>query len=132
MRLIFSLIALWLCGCQPAVKPQLDEQVSYQVLLEGHQLSYSPARLPVESLLTLTLKPKMPITRVSGTIEGITNYMGFIPLGFSYDASTKTWQSQFMLGACTEPKMRWRVKLQLITLTGQTIQLEDQFTSSLY
>lgn len=132
MRLLFSLIVLLLCACQPATPPQLDQQVSYQVSLDGHQLTYSPARLPVESLLTLTLVPKQPVTSVSGTIEGISNYMGLIPLSFSYDSTSKTWQSQFMLGACTEPDMRWRLKLQLTTLTGQTLQLEDEFTSSLY
>ena len=132
MRLLFSLIVLLLCGCQPATPPQLDQQVSYQVSLDGHQLTYSPARLPVESLLTLTLVPKQPVTSVSGTIEGISNYMGLIPLSFSYDSTSKTWQSQFMLGACTEPDMRWRLKLELKTVTGQIILLEDHFTSSLY
>ncbi len=133
MRLIFSLtLFVLLQACQPAGVAAPDLALTHQVQIAGHQLEYSPARLPVESLLTLQLTPAQPITSAKGKIEGISNYMGQIPLSFSFDASSQRWQSQFMLGACTEPQMRWRLTLELTTVTGQKIQLEDQFISSLY
>jgi len=119
-------------ACQPAGVAAPDLALTHQVQIAGHQLEYSPARLPVESLLTLQLTPAQPIISAKGKIEGISNYMGQIPLSFSFDASSQRWQSQFMLGACTEPQMRWRLTLELTTVTGQKIQLEDQFISSLY
>jgi len=133
MRLIFSLtLFVLLQACQPAGVAAPDLALTHQVQIAGHQLEYSPARLPVESLLTLQLTPAQPIISAKGKIEGISNYMGQIPLSFSFDASSQRWQSQFMLGACTEPQMRWRLTLELTTVTGQKIQLEDQFISSLY
>ncbi len=133
MRLIFSLtVVALLQACQPAEVASPEVNLTHQVQIGGHQLVYSPARLPVESLLTLKLTPAQPIVSAKGKIEGITNYMGQIPLSFSFDANSQSWQSQFMLGACTEPQMRWRLTLELTTITGQTLQLEDQFISSLY
>lgn len=132
MRLIFSLIALCLLpACQPVEVSTPELTLTHQVLIGGHQLVYSPARLPVETPLTLQLTPDQPIVSAKGKIEGISNYMGQIPLSFSFDSNNQRWQSQFMLGACTEPQMRWRLTLELTTITGQTIQLEDQFISSL-
>ncbi len=133
MRLIFSLtVVALLQACQPTEVASPEVNLTHQVQIGGHQLVYSPARLPVESLLTLKLTPAQPIVSAKGKIEGITNYMGQIPLSFSFDANSKSWQSEFMLGACTEPQMRWRLTLELTTITGQTLQLEDQFISSLY
>lgn len=123
---------LLLQACQPAAVVAPEIALTHQVQIAGHQLEYSPARLPVESLLTLQLTPAQPIVSAKGKIEGISNYMGQIPLSFSFDTSSQRWQSQFMLGACTEPQMRWRLTLELTTLTGAKIQLEDQFISSLY
>lgn len=132
MRLIFSLIALCLLpACQPVEVSTPELTLTHQVLIDGHQLVYSPASLPVETPLTLHLTPDQPIVSAKGKIEGISNYMGQIPLSFSFDSNNQRWQSQFMLGACTEPQMRWRLTLELTTITGQTIQLEDQFISSL-
>lgn len=132
MRLIFSLIALCLLpACQPVEVSTPELTLTHQVLIGGHQLVYSPASLPVETPLTLHLTPDQPIVSAKGKIEGISNYMGQIPLSFSFDSNNQRWQSQFMLGACTEPQMRWRLTLELTTITGQTIQLEDQFISSL-
>lgn len=137
MNRIFS-YHTWLCCLfviallQAACQPKRTEPAAVSVkttIIDDLELRYSPGHLPVETLLTLQIKPTATMTQLQGRIEGISNYMGVIPLRFSQQ-SDGVWSTQFMLGACTEPDMLWRLTLSYQTADGQFIQLEDQFTSS--
>lgn len=116
-------------ACTPATNDN-----SQLTLLQTADLSVqiSPATIPVESPLTLTVKTNRDIQQLSGEVRGISMYMGRIPLHWRKVSDTEgiNWQAEFLLGACTEPQMRWQLTLTMATVSGQQqLQLID-FTSS--
>lgn len=97
---------------------------------EEVQLRISPGQIPVETLLQLHLQTTEPLQQVSAELTGVSMYMGRIPLRFSQDAATGGWISEFMLGACSDPKMTWQLQITLTDLNGQSRQLVTEFQSS--
>ena len=123
--LLLSLIS----GCDRQLQP--DRVVAERVVVLGDlQLKISPGHIPVETLLTMQLHSQQPLTQVSGELTGVSMYMGRIPLRFSRDAGTGVWQTNFMLGACSDPKMTWRLTLHLTNSQGQSEQRVTEFQSS--
>lgn len=127
MRL-FYLVLLAICavsGCQPADKaPSLSRLLFSEPKLS---LQLTPGDAPVETPLQLIVSGE-DIAAVTGEISGISMYMGRVPLKFSQHESA--WQAEFLLGACSDPKMLWQVQLELTLTDGKKRLLKQQFHSS--
>jgi hypothetical protein len=102
----------------------------WKITIDNVQLSVSPGQIPVETLLSLQLRSHNKLQAVSGQMVGKSMYMGKIPLRFTYDAASGFWVSEFMLGACSDPKMIWQLNLQLTDQSGNVRQLATELQSS--
>lgn len=119
-------------GCQP--KPQ---DTSQAILLQNAAflLQISPGAIPVETALTLRLTPQEPLVQVSAEIQGVSMYMGRIPLQWrqadtTAEAKTTTWTAEFFLGACSDPQMQWQLQLWLEYPDGRKVPYQVPFQSS--
>ena len=93
----------------------------------GVQLSLTPGAAPVEQPLQLVLNAD-DVIAVTGEVIGVSMYMGRVPLQFSRQQNN--WQSEFLLGACSDPDMQWQVQLELEYANGEKRTLKQQFQSS--
>ena len=125
MRLVvFALV----CGCSLFGCSKVSNvPESHQI--DGVELLYSDARFQVERPIELVLSQVPNGAVVTGHIQGLSMDMGTIPLQFTPTGDGK-WQSHFLLGACTEPAMRWQLQLTIEHADGQLQQLVDTFQSS--
>jgi hypothetical protein len=134
LRKCFQLVAGLLLlaginGCTDQSNP-IAMTADRVIVLEDIQLQLSPGDIPVETLLKIQLKSQSPLVLVSGELTGVSMYMGKIPLRFTQDPATGLWHADFMLGACSEPNMTWKLKLLLTDPQGQSRQLTTNFQSS--
>ncbi len=134
LRRCFQLVAGLLLlaginGCTDQSKP-IAIAADRVIVLDDIQLQLSPGDIPVETLLKIQLKSQSPLVLVSAELTGVSMYMGRIPLRFVQDPSTGLWHADFMLGACSDPKMTWQLELILTDLQGQSRQLTTNFQSS--
>ena len=123
------LLVVGIAACEGQKNPTLvvaDRQIS----LGDIHLTISPGQIPVETLLRLQLRSDKPLQAVSAEMTGVSMYMGKIPLRFVLDPVTGYWHSDFMLGACSDPKMTWQLKLQLTDSNGKVRQLSTELQSS--
>jgi hypothetical protein len=127
MRLFYLVLLVIgvVSGCQPADK----DPVSSRLLIDEStvRLQLSPADAPVETPLKLKVSGE-DIVEITGEISGLSMYMGRVPLKFSQHESA--WQAEFLLGACSDPKMLWQVELELTLTDGKKRLLKQQFHSS--
>lgn len=135
MRLSSGCVLLMLfvvSACQPknASKPPMQ-------LLDTEPLALwiTPGNIPVEHPLQLTLMLQQPVQQVAAEITGLSMYMGRIPLRFTrvdtlQNHWTEQWQADFLLGACSEPQMKWQLKLTVLYQTGEQVELIHTFSSS--
>ena len=94
----------------------------YSIWLDNESIS-------PETEFIVKFKAPEQINIKQAKLEGVNMYMGSIPLMFEYKDGV--WQSKAMLGACAEPIMQWRLRLDFIDKS----QLENQninTTSLLY
>jgi len=130
VKLVLYFIFLFvLQACTPAAN---DNSQLTLLQTAGLSVHISPATIPVESPLTLTVETNLDIHKLSGEIRGISMYMGRIPLHWrKLDATTGSrWQTEFLLGACTDPQMRWQLILTLTLADGSEQLIMQEFTSS--
>ena len=66
----------------------------------------------VEESITITFSIPQGYVVESAWIEGVNMYMGKIPVLLEQDDSGK-WSGWFMLGSCSEPVMRWQLRLNI-------------------
>lgn len=134
MKFFFKPVAylvflLMVSGCNPAVNDN-----SQTMLLQTADLSLtvSPGLIPVETPLRLTLASSEDIQAVIAEVSGVSMYMGRIPLHWrKLDATSGSrWQTEFLLGACTDPQMRWQLQLTLTFADGRVQLLQHEFRSS--
>ncbi|WP_394220231.1 hypothetical protein [Alteromonas gracilis] len=73
--------------------------------------TFSTAPIPEESV---TLKLFIPQNQSieSAWIEGVNMYMGKIPVLLNDNGEGK-WSGWFMLGSCSEPVMKWQLRLNI-------------------
>jgi len=72
---------------------------------------FSVPPVPEESVtVSLTLPQNLIIE--SAWIEGVNMYMGKIPVLLESEDNVK-WSGWFMLGSCSEPVMRWQLRLNI-------------------
>lgn len=88
-----------------------------------------------ESLFDVVFQVNEPskIVNVQGYLEGITMYMGKVPLLFSFDPSINQYRADGFVGSCSEPQMQWRIVLDVTYIDNdkntQKIQFVDNFYS---
>ncbi|WP_166839613.1 hypothetical protein [Rheinheimera pleomorphica] len=90
-------------------------------------LQLSPASAPVETPLQLQLSA-IGLAKVSAELTGVSMYMGRVPLRFTQQG--EVWQAEFLLGACSDPKMQWQLQLELEFVDGEKRTVKQQFYSS--
>ncbi len=66
----------------------------------------------VEERISITIASSDTFTIEEITIQGINMYMGVLPV-IEENVSSVQWQGWFMLGACSESPMRWRMSLKV-------------------
>ncbi|MFC0444815.1 hypothetical protein ACFOD1_10755 [Pseudidiomarina halophila] len=85
--------------------------------------------VPVEHPLTLELVLPDRVVPGLSLVEGESMYMGSIPLQWKVN-DTGRWQTTLYLGACSEPRMTWRLTVPLQDPQNQLPpQLSLTFTS---
>lgn len=68
--------------------------------------------VPIEQALTLRLEVPKGVTPTLSRVEGVSMYMGTLPVQWQQVSDTE-WQTNLYLGACTDPKMQWRLTIPL-------------------
>lgn len=132
VALFFSLI--WLLACsEPAAVYNRTELILHQDLQV--KVSISPAEAPVEQLLTWTLELAPGWTIEQAQVTGLSMNMGLIPLLFLQkqritQGNQQVFQSEMVLGACSQPKMQWQLELKLHHVKDGQRQLLLPFYSS--
>ncbi len=128
MRLFYLIFLLLICAvsCKPTAKMPVSPVILLQT--DQLQLQLSPAGAPVETPLTLTLTAEQ-LVRAQGELSGVSMYMGVIPLRFTA-ISADQWQAEFLLGACSDPHMRWQLVIQLEYANGEKHTIKQQLQSS--
>ncbi|WP_445426734.1 hypothetical protein [Alishewanella sp. HL-SH06] len=123
---------LALTACQPNAKDSSEQLLLQTPML---QLTLSPEHAPVETPLQLRLHSNKPLRAINAEIQGISMYMGRIPLQWRQQALEQSaeftvWQAEFFLGACSDPQMQWQLQLILDYQDGERELHQLQFTSS--
>ncbi|GGW71196.1 hypothetical protein [Alishewanella tabrizica] len=118
-------------GCQPRQK-----DITQAILLQTAEfiLQISPGTIPVETALTLSLATQEPLVQVSAEIQGVSMYMGRIPLQWrqadtTAEAKNTAWTAEFFLGACSDPQMQWQLQLWLEYPDGRKVPYLVPFQS---
>lgn len=122
---LLGFLVFLLQACQPAHKDS-SEQVLWQT--DSLVLTVAPGSIVVETPLLLSMQSAEPISAISGELQGISMYMGRIPL--QWQQVEGGWQSTFLLGACSDPNMRWRLALLLEYTDGRQVRQQIEFQSS--
>lgn len=128
MKQVLTITLLFVVlGCGEMDKTTTDSPAApLQKQLGNITLTYSDQHFPTETPLEIKLSHVALGTSVQGKIVGTNMAMGTIPLFFT-PTSDGQWSGQFMLGACTEPVMHWKLQLQFTSADGSTSTLEDTF-----
>ncbi|WP_288343796.1 hypothetical protein [uncultured Pseudoalteromonas sp.] len=80
-----------------------------------------------ETPFTINLKVPSDAKNLSAKLEGVTMYMGFIPLQFK--KSGQLWAADTMVGACSESVMTWKMTVTYINADDQPQTLFYYFDS---
>lgn len=122
--LLLTLIA----GCTPDPKHVADnpfcakgEDVNESCRYEAGDTSFwllsSNQRMPAERPIQLILRSTKPLQIEASELRGLSMYMGRIPLQWE-EVSNREWRTIVHVGACTDPDMRWQLRLSLSTDDG--------------
>lgn len=96
------------------------------VMEQSHRVTFAPAP-QIEEPLTLTITGPYAANIAMVHIEGVNMYMGKTPVVMEQQ-SDQQWQGWTMLGACTEPNMRW---VLTISYRDQTQVNKIQFSTNI-
>ena len=138
MDLKFVLLLLLLLCCQSCTPPADVAEPERTVIRQqaGAQiaLSYQPAKMLTESPLALDVEAPAGWRLNSARLVGISMEMPVLPLFFNQApadvAERAHWQTQFLLGACADEQMTWRLELVFQDQTGAVQRLSDEFVVS--
>lgn len=130
------IMAVLLSGCDKTASH--SEQPLILLDMPSWQLILNDAAAPVETPLSLQLKftesqQQVPIA-IEGELVGISMYMGKIPLRFNQQSlgqpNSLSYQAEFLLGACSEPKMQWQINISIRYSGGLVEKHSQKFYSS--
>ncbi|CAI3798817.1 hypothetical protein [Rheinheimera sp. MM224] len=131
MRLLvlaFYLLCLVSCSEEKPLQQQdvlqlhKDKQVS---------VSLSPADAPVEEILNWTIELSDGWQIKQAEVTGLSMSMGTIPLLFKAVAEKPAlYSTEMVLGACSQPRMKWQLQLKLHHATeGEKVLLLPFYSS---
>lgn len=126
MRLVvlaFYLLCLTGCSGDTASEPVTVLQLHQD---EHFSVSLSPAEAPVEEILNWTIELSDGWQIQDAQVTGLSMSMGSIPLVFkALDGQHQRYTTEMVLGACSQPKMKWQLQLTLLhaTLGEKTLLL---------
>ncbi|GGF57690.1 hypothetical protein [Alteromonas lipolytica] len=101
---------------------------SCEVNLPAGILTVVMARLPtIEEQIPLTFRLPQGEMIDAAYIEGVNMFMGKIPVPLKHNENGE-WTGWFMLGACSEPTMQWRM---VITLKNRPEPVLVYFTTQM-
>lgn len=141
MDLKIVVLMLLLCCCH-ACTPQSQADDSQRIVMkqttsdqtqttENVELIYQPQRMLTESPLALDVQTPAEWQLQSARLVGISMEMPVLPLFFTKTNATPVtlarWQTQFLLGACADEQMTWRLELVFKDETGAVQRLSDEF-----
>ena len=94
-----------------------------EFLIDGEVAIATFSTMP-EPEESVTLKILIPENQEieSAWIEGVNMYMGKIPVLLDNDGQGK-WSGWFMLGSCSEPVMKWQLRLNIEGKDNPTIYI---------
>ncbi|MDN3377325.1 MULTISPECIES: hypothetical protein [unclassified Pseudoalteromonas] len=123
--ILFLSIILCLTACNPQAI-SIEEQPVAASCQPNEPCDYSNTTkiwLPVTDLTPETaFKINLSIPEgsaiISAKLEGVTMYMGYIPVTF--EAIDDIYQATTMVGICSEKNMKWKLRLQLQDSEGHT------------
>lgn len=125
-------LLLLLIFCFVSCTPQGGQQPDVRQVQKGAaQLNYQPARLQTESPLSLAIRTPAGWQLHKATLVGLSMEMPRMPLFFTQAVdsvpSQSNWQTQFLIGACADAQMTWRLELLFIDDKGAEQRLSDEF-----
>ncbi len=91
----------------------------------------SPADAPVEEILNWTVELAAGWQIKEAEVTGLSMNMGTIPLLFkAVDGHPQLYSTEMVLGACSQPKMKWQLQLKLHHATqGEKLLLLPFYSS---
>ena len=122
---------LLLLICCVSCTPQGEQSAETRLVQKGAaQLSYQPAHLQTESPLSLAIRTPAGWQLHKATLVGLSMEMPRMPLFFTQSSdpaqSQLHWQTQFLIGACADAQMTWRLELLFIDDKGAEQRLSDE------
>ncbi|RUO31777.1 hypothetical protein CWE12_01890 [Aliidiomarina sedimenti] len=87
----------------------------------------SDVDMPIERGIKISLVSNDPVEILHSEIRGLSMYMGRLPVSWE-QAENGLWYADILLGACTDPKMVWELRLE-VAHAGQSYSLRVPFTS---
>ncbi|NMH61031.1 hypothetical protein [Alteromonas ponticola] len=95
--------------------------------LDGQSINFSLSRAPtIEERIDVVISSENPFELEQAVIEGVNMYMGTLPV-VEEAVAEMTWRGWFMLGACSEPTMQWRMTIKF---KGQPQPAQLLFTTT--
>jgi hypothetical protein len=122
---------LWLVliFCCVSCTPQGGQQSEVRQVQKGAaELNYQPARLQTETPLSLAIRTPLGWQLHKATLVGLSMEMPRMPLFFTQtvEQAQSNWQTQFLIGACADAQMTWRLELLFIDDKGAEQRLSDE------
>ncbi|QGT95194.1 hypothetical protein D3795_02925 [Pseudidiomarina andamanensis] len=99
---IFALLSVFLLSSCEHQQPRQQHSSKAKIF---HKID--PDQPLVEEPFVITFTTPAEVLLENGKIEGISMYMGSIPLILEQIAVGK-WQAKLWLGACSDPQMQWQ------------------------
>lgn len=130
MRLV--ILAFYLLGLLGCSEPNPTESAPPLQLHQDQHLrvSLSPAKAPVEQLLTWTVELTAGWQIKQAQVVGLSMSMGVVPLLFQPTSGSQQFQAEMVLGACSQRTMQWQLQLTLLDPSHVEKQLLLPFYSS--
>lgn len=129
LRNLLLLALIYGCvSCTPAPQDDLRQRL---VQKGAANFTYQPARMQTESPLALDISTPHGWQLHKAELVGLSMDMPTMPLFFTQAAAPElfrlNWQTQFLLGACADEQMTWRLELLFIDEKGAEQRLSDEF-----
>ncbi|RUO49870.1 hypothetical protein [Pseudidiomarina donghaiensis] len=111
-----ALSVIVLIGCNPnspsttlVTKHSSNEKIFHKI---------DPDQPQVEQQISVLIQAPDDIQFTLGKVEGINMNMGYMPVNLVRESANE-WRANLYLGACTEPRMQWRVSLPWFSSTAE-------------
>ncbi|SFT85814.1 MULTISPECIES: hypothetical protein [Pseudoalteromonas] len=108
--ILFLSVFIVACDRQSIDEPQTSatcEKNTHCQFANGVEIWLPNSVISPETPFSINLKLPPNAYNVSAKLEGVTMYMGYIPLQFTQKGSY--WSAQTMVGVCSEPVMTWKM-----------------------